>query len=114
MPKAYSYIQENGQEVTKIKGISEKINFDTFRKLFESGKTIESEVESLKKRKYIINIENVKKIINLRRYDKRAFDENLEFTKPLYKYKNKTELEKLNNEEEALRTHTSSKYINSE
>ena len=113
MPKAYSYIQENGQEITKLKGISEKINFDTFKELFKSGKTIESEVESLKKRKYIINIENVKKVINLRRYDKRAFDENLEFTQSLYKYKNKIELEKLNSEEEALRRYTNSKNINS-
>jgi hypothetical protein len=114
MPKAYSYIQENGREVTKLKGISEKINFDTFKELFKSGKTIESEVESLKKRKYIINIENIKKIINLRKYDKRAFDENLEFTQPLYKYKNKIELKKLNSEEEVLKTYTTSKNISSE
>ena len=83
MPKAYALIYEDNKECIKIKGINRSnMDFYEFKNIFEKKSSITVSVSSLKKANYIITPNNIHKIINLNKYDKRIFISNYTETRP--------------------------------
>lgn len=85
LPKSYSIIQENGDNITKLKGFNNyDINFNEFEKIFNSNKKKKILIKTLKKSNFIIEHSDTEKIINLKGYDKRLFNKDFKETKAIY------------------------------
>jgi hypothetical protein len=84
LPKCYA-IKRKNMEIIKIKGANQHTtNFDSFKNNFFNDKNITTNINTLKKAKYIITPENITKSINLRQYDKRKFNINFTDTTPIH------------------------------
>jgi hypothetical protein len=106
LPKAYSLVLENKEEITKIKGFNNiNISFSDFKKMFESNNKKKILIKTLEKSNFIITPKNIEKVIYLGEYDKRIFSENFTNTKALnvgidQEYYQEKQNLKLNNDEE--------------
>lgn len=76
--KSYMYLKNNNEEITKIKGISNKgeIRFETFKKNFYENKNIETGIKFWSKKNLKISIHDLRKETNLSNYDKRIFNKD--------------------------------------
>jgi hypothetical protein len=86
-PKFYIYIDEKGEEVIKIKGISNnEYSFDFIKKKFYNNDStiIYKDQLNFKKENYDIKQEYITKLVSLNSYDKRIFSLDKKKTTPIF------------------------------
>lgn len=75
LPKAYSIVNEGGEQTTKIKGFDTvKISFEKFKGIFMLEKKESVLMSTLRKANFIVTPEIIEKEIFLGNYNKRTFD----------------------------------------
>lgn len=88
LPKAYILEYENKKTICKIKGIkTDSLDFKEFESMFHNNTEKKINTTILKKANFIIKQENMYKIINFNRYEKRIFTKNKTETIPLFRTK---------------------------
>ena len=86
-PKSYSLLYENDSEITKIKGFEQNsVNFNEIKENFYNNydNLILENLKFIDKKNMKLYEKKCNKILNLQKYDKRAFKLNKKETLPLF------------------------------
>ena len=83
--KSYALKYPNGEEVIKIKGFRDKyLKYDNFEESFYDKKTLARETDIISKKSFYLFNQKIEKNLNLSKYEKRVFSNNLKKTSPIF------------------------------